>query len=110
MAFQRYILVCGGAGCHDNASEGVFRGFIHEIEAKELQSTVQVVKAGCFGFCEKGPVVKILPDEKIYVGVGVDDIRELVSEHVVGGRFVTRLLYDESESKQHVRVDDLDFY
>ena len=110
MAFQRYILVCGGAGCHDNASEEIFRGFIHEIEAEELQSTVQVVKAGCFGFCEKGPVVKILPDEKLYVGVGVDDIRELVSEHVVGGRLVTRLLYDESESKQHVRVDDLDFY
>jgi NADH:ubiquinone oxidoreductase subunit F (NADH-binding)/(2Fe-2S) ferredoxin len=110
MAVQRHILVCGGSGCHDTKSGEVFQRFFQEIDAANLTGTVQIVQTGCLGFCETGTVVKVLPDEEIYVGVGPEDVREIVTEHVKAGRLVSRLLYDRSESKKYVGIKDLDFY
>jgi NADH:ubiquinone oxidoreductase subunit F (NADH-binding)/(2Fe-2S) ferredoxin len=110
MAYQQYILVCGGTGCESSQSDTIFRNLQREIENNKLQDTVQVVKTGCFGFCEQGPIVKVLPDEAFYVGVTPDDAAELVSEHVVKGRSVDRLLYKEEQSKEHARIDDISFY
>ena len=110
MAFQHYILVCGGTGCESTRADDIFRNLIREVEALHLEESVQVVKTGCFGFCAQGPIVKILPEESFYVGVSPDDAHELVAEHIVKGRPVARLLYQEADSKTHARVDDISFY
>ncbi len=110
MAYKNYILVCGGTGCVSNRSDEIYRNLVHEVESRGLSADVQVVKTGCFGFCEKGPIVKILPEEAFYVEVRPEDAAELVSEHIVKGRVVERLRYKESESKQHAKVDDISFY
>lgn len=110
MAYKNYILVCGGTGCVSNRSDEIYRNLVHEVETRGLSGDVQVVKTGCFGFCEKGPIVKILPEEAFYVEVKPEDAAELVSEHIVKGRVVERLRYKEAESKKHAKVDDISFY
>lgn len=110
MGFQHYILVCGGTGCESNKADEIFRHLIREVEEQKLDEKVQVVKTGCFGFCAQGPIVKILPEESFYVNVVPDDAQELVTEHIVKGRPVERLLYREADSKKHARVDDISFY
>ncbi len=110
MAYKQYILVCGGTGCESTRSDAVYKGIIKELEAQGVAGDAQVVKTGCFGFCEKGPVVKIIPDETLYVRVSPDDAKEIVAEHVVKGRQVKRLVYGNTESKARVKIDDLDFY
>ena len=110
MAFQHYILVCGGTGCESNKADGIYRALKREAEEHDLSGTVQIVKTGCFGFCAQGPIVKILPEESFYVEVSPDDAKELIEEHIVKGRAVERLLYKEENSKEHARVDDISFY
>ena len=73
-----------------------------EIEAKNLQDDVQVVLTGCFGFCEKGPIVKILPDNTFYTQVKPSDAKEIIEEHIVKGRKIERLLYSDPETKEHI--------
>jgi len=110
MAFTHYILVCGGTGCESNKSDLIYKNLFHEAEAANIKDSVQIVKTGCFGFCERGPIVKILPDESFYVGVTPEDAKDIINEHIVKGRPVTRLLYKEAESKAFVRVEDIRFY
>ncbi len=110
MAFQHYCLVCGGTGCESNKADEIYRNLIRETEEQGVRDDVQVVKTGCFGFCAQGPIVKMLPEESFYVNVKPDDANELVSEHIVKGRTVERLIYKEEESKEHARVDDISFY
>ncbi|MFP4113643.1 MAG: NADH-quinone oxidoreductase subunit NuoF [Spirochaetota bacterium] len=110
MAFQHYILVCGGTGCESNKADDIYKQLMHQVEHQGVKETVQVVKTGCFGFCAQGPIVKILPEESFYVGVSPDDAKELIAEHIVKGRPVERLLYKEEQSKEHARVDDISFY
>ena len=110
MAFQHYILVCGGTGCESNRSDGIYRALFHEAEAAGVKDGVQIVKTGCFGFCEQGPVVKVLPDDLLYANVKPEDAHDIVQEHLVGGRPVKRLLYDASATKSLARVDDVEFY
>lgn len=110
MAYSHYILICGGTGCVSSKADDIFTNLVNALDEHDLRSTVQVVKTGCFGFCEKGPIVKILPDESFYVNVRPDDAAELVEEHIIKGRQVERLLYKEEESKQFARLDDISFY
>ncbi len=110
MAFTNYILVCGGTACESSKADQIFRNLITECEAQGVKDTVQVVKTGCFGFCEQGPIVKILPEEAFYVKVTPEDAKELISEHIVKGREVKRLLYNRSESKKRAKIDEIDFY
>jgi NADP-reducing hydrogenase subunit HndC len=110
MAFTNYILVCGGTACESSKADQIYRNLITECEAQGVKDTVQVVKTGCFGFCEQGPIVKILPEEAFYVKVSPEDAKELVSEHIVKGREVKRLLYNRSESKKRAKIDEIDFY
>ena len=91
-----HILVCGGTGCLSSQSGEIVEGLKKAIEDIGMQNQVQVVKTGCFGFCEKGPIVKILPDNTFYVQVKPEDVEEIVSEHIVKGRKVERLLYKNS--------------
>ena len=110
MAFKQYVLVCGGTACESSDADGIYKNIRKEVEKQSLNEDVQVVKTGCFGFCERGPVVKVLPEETFYVEVKPDDGPEIVTEQCLKGRPVTRLLYKEAESKEHARIDEISFY
>lgn len=110
MAFRNYILVCGGTACESSKSEAIYEALVSECRAQGVSDEVQVVKTGCFGFCEQGPIVKILPEDSFYVQVKPEDAKELISEHVVKGREVKRLLYRKEGSRKHAKVEDIDFY
>ena len=110
MAYSQYILVCGGTGCMSSNAEDIYQNLIREVESNKLQGTVQVVRTGCFGFCEQGPIVKVLPEEAFYVQVKPEDAEEIVAEQCIKGRPVERLLYKENEHKEHARIEDMSFY
>jgi NADH-quinone oxidoreductase subunit F/NADP-reducing hydrogenase subunit HndC len=97
MAYKNFILVCGGTGCESCRSEEIYKNLMMEAEIQGLKEEVQVVRTGCFGFCEKGPIVKVLPQESFYVEVKPEDAREIIAEQVVKGREVKRLLYAKGD-------------
>ncbi len=110
MAYKQYVLVCSGTACESNKGRELVAALSHEVAKAGLDADVQVVKTGCFGFCEKGPIVKILPEESFYVQVSPTDAAEIVAEHLVKGRPVARLMVDAHASKANVKLEDLDFY
>ncbi len=109
--FNNHILVCAGTGCRASESEQIVENLKLAIENNNLSDEVQVVRTGCFGFCEKGPVVKMIPDNTFYVQVTPGDADELIGEHLVKGRQVQRLLYTDPETKKMVTESkDMGFY
>lgn len=100
--FKYHILVCGGTGCRASHGEEIVENFNQLLADKGLSNDVQVVTTGCFGFCEKGPIVKMLPDNTFYTSVKPEDCREIIEEHIVKGRKVNRLLYLNPETKEHI--------
>jgi len=100
--YKMHILVCGGTGCRASASDLIVENLKKELEAKGLKDEVQVVMTGCFGFCEKGPIVKVMPDNTFYTQVTPNDVADIVAEHVIKGRKVTRLLYTDPNVKEHI--------
>jgi len=110
MAYRQYMLVCGGTGCESGKSDEIYKRLIAEADAQGVKDAVQIVKTGCFGFCEKGPIVKVLPEESFYVEVKPDDAKEIIAEQAVKGREVKRLLYDKSTRKSNNKIDDIEFY
>ena len=111
MAYKNYILVCGGTGCESSKSDELFKALHQQAEAQGVKNDVQIVKTGCFGFCEKGPIVKVLPQESFYVEVKPEDAKEIVAEQVVKGREVKRLLYRKGEkADSNVKIEDIEFY
>jgi len=110
MKYKNYILICGGTGCESSKADDIYRRVQEELKARNLESEAQVIKTGCFGFCEKGPIIKVLPDDSFYVHVTPDDVKELVEEHIIKGRRVERLLYNKDDAKVMTKVDDIGFY
>ena len=110
MAIKTYLLVCGGTGCVASHGAELYDALKKEITEQGAQAEAQVVRTGCFGFCEKGPIVKVLPDETFYVTVKAADAKEIVAEHVIKGRPVPRLLYDKSQSHLNTKLEDVSFY
>jgi NADH:ubiquinone oxidoreductase subunit F (NADH-binding)/(2Fe-2S) ferredoxin/NAD-dependent dihydropyrimidine dehydrogenase PreA subunit len=109
--FDREILVCGGTGCVSSDSIKIVDNLKTEIEAHGLSSKVQVIKTGCFGFCEKGPIVLVQPDNVFYIQVTPEDAKEIVEQHIVGGNRVERLLYEEPLLKKTIiKSKDMPFY
>ena len=100
--YSMHLLVCGGTGCHASESDAVVCNLRDELEARDLQNSVQVIMTGCFGFCEKGPIVKVMPDNTFYVQVKPEDAQTIVEEHVIKGRKVTRLLYKDPQTKEAI--------
>ncbi|MBR4136664.1 MAG: NADH-quinone oxidoreductase subunit NuoF [Bacteroidales bacterium] len=100
--YKYHILLCGGTGCTASESPKIKANFESILAEKNLTDDVQVVATGCFGFCEKGPIVKILPDNTFYTQVKPEDCREIVDEHIIKGRKVQRLLYENPEDKEHI--------
>jgi NADP-reducing hydrogenase subunit HndC len=109
--YSMHLLVCGGTGCHAAESDAIVCNLRDELEAKGLMDTVQVIKTGCFGFCEKGPIVKVMPDNTFYVQVKPEDTQTIIDEHIIKGRKVTRLLYKDPSTKEPVSDSKhMDFY
>jgi NADH:ubiquinone oxidoreductase subunit F (NADH-binding)/(2Fe-2S) ferredoxin len=109
--YKMHVLVCGGTGCKSAESDLIIDNLVEELTGHNMANEVQVLKTGCFGFCEKGPVVKILPDNTFYVEVKPSDAKELVDEHIVKGRKVTKLLYKDPETKEIIADSKhMDFY
>ncbi|MGQ1891715.1 NADH-ubiquinone oxidoreductase-F iron-sulfur binding region domain-containing protein [Thermophagus sp. OGC60D27] len=100
--FKYHVLVCGGTGCRASQSDAIVANLKKAVADNNLANDVQVIKTGCFGFCEKGPVVKMVPDNTFYVQVTPQDAEELVLEHLVKGRKVNRLLYVDPETNASV--------
>lgn len=99
---RSYVLVCGGTGCTSNHSAKVVEALNAEIVAQNLQEEVKVVTTGCFGLCANGPIMVIYPEGAFYHAVKVEDVKEIVSEHLVKGRIVNRLLYIEKDTNEKV--------
>ncbi len=100
--YNMHLLVCGGTGCHASESDAILWNLRDELEAKGLSDKVQVILTGCFGFCEKGPIVKVMPDNTFYVQVKPDDAQAIVEEHIIKGRKISRLLYHDPKTKEPV--------
>ena len=100
--FKMHLLVCGGTGCRASQSEIIVENLKSEIKNLGLENDAQVVITGCFGFCEKGPIVKIVPDNTFYTQVKPEDCAEIVREHILKGRKVKRLLYEDPETQKHI--------
>lgn len=99
MSYKMHILVCGGTGCRASSSKNIIGRLEECLKERNLEDDVQVIATGCFGFCEKGPIVKIMPDNTFYVQVKPEDAAEIVNEHIIKGRKVERLLYKDPEKK-----------
>lgn len=100
--YRMHLMVCGGTGCRASMSDSLINELQDELRVRELDNEVQVISTGCFGFCEKGPIVKVLPDNTFYTEVQPKDAREIVEEHVIKGRQVGRLLYTDPEKNEQI--------
>jgi NADH:ubiquinone oxidoreductase subunit F (NADH-binding)/(2Fe-2S) ferredoxin/NAD-dependent dihydropyrimidine dehydrogenase PreA subunit len=104
-------MVCGGTGCIASESEVIIENFKSELKAAGYDEEVQVLKTGCFGFCGQGPIVKIHPDNVFYVKVTPADVKEIIEEHIIKGRRVERLLFeDPNENVKLEKHNDMQFY
>ena len=110
MAYQSYVLICGGTACCSGGGDKIVAEFNKVLKEQNLDQTVQVVTTGCLGFCEQGPIVKILPQGTFYVQVKPEDVKEIVAEHLVKGRVVQRLCYDPEQAKKLVAEANIPFY
>ena len=112
MDFARaHVLVCGGTGCTSSGSPAITTEFEEQIKANGLDGEVKVVQTGCFGLCALGPVVIVYPEGSFYSMVKVEDVKEIVEEHLLKGRIVKRLLYDETAKSDDIKsLNEVDFY
>ena len=105
------LLICGGTGCVSSQSNLLLENLNSEIEKHGLSDKVKASITGCFGFCEKGPIVKVFPEDVFYVEVTPDDAAELVKSHLVDGHKLERLLYEEPTIKEKVNTQhEMEFY
>ncbi|MBQ2117456.1 MAG: NAD(P)H-dependent oxidoreductase subunit E, partial [Clostridia bacterium] len=105
------VLVCGGTGCSSSGSAKIRERMVEEIGKAGLAEEVKVVETGCFGLCALGPVMIVYPEGTFYSRVTVDDVPEIVSEHLLKGRIVTRLAYDETvRGDEILSLNDTSFY
>jgi len=109
--FRSHVLVCGGTGCTSSGSQKVIEAFEKHLKDKGIDKEVKVVQTGCHGLCELGPVVIVYPEGVFYSRVQEEDAEEIVSEHLLKGRIVKRLVYEESIEKDVIKsLDNVDFY
>ena len=109
--YRSQVLVCGGTGCTSSGSQRIIDRLEKEIAANGLSEEVGVVKTGCFGLCALGPIMIVYPEGTFYSMVREDDIPEIVSEHLLKGRVVTRLLYDETtKADKIIPLNETNFY
>lgn len=110
--FRAHVLVCGGTGCTSSNSLKIIERFEEELKNKDLDKEIQVVRTGCFGLCENGPIVIVYPEGCYYNRVTPEDVPEIVEEHLLKGRIVERLLHKPHTPKEEVvtTLDKIGFY
>jgi NADH-quinone oxidoreductase subunit F len=107
----RTILVCGGTGCQASNSQKIVAMFEQLIETNKLADSVKVSITGCFGFCEKGPIIKVFPENVFYVQVKPEDVPEIFEQHILQDKWVTRLLYEDPVEKvKKETAENISFY
>ena len=113
---RAHVLICGGTGCTSSGSKHIQEAFAENIANCGLSDEVKIVQTGCFGLCALGPVVIVYPDGTFYSRVTPEDVKEIVEEHLLKGRIVERLVYndtgakDEEEVVGNVSLGDTAFY
>ena len=105
--YRTNILVCAGTGCSASNSAGIYEAFNEELKKLGLDQEVSVIKTGCFGLCQKGPIVAVYPDNVFYCHVKVDDVAKIVSEHIYKGRVVKELQLSDEDLKTHEKILDI---
>ncbi len=109
--YRSHVLVCGGTGCTSSGSQAIIEKLEEEIKLKGLEHEVKVIRTGCFGLCALGPIMIVYPEGCFYSEVKLDDVPEIVEEHLLKGRMVKRLLYDETTKTKEVKsLKETDFY
>lgn len=109
--YRSQVLICGGTGCTSSGSVKIANRLQEEIDKNGLTDEVMVVRTGCFGLCALGPIMIVYPEGTFYSMVKEEDIAEIVSEHLLKGRIVTRLVYDETVAENEIKsLKETDFY
>ncbi|MBN2898093.1 MAG: NADH-quinone oxidoreductase subunit NuoF [Clostridia bacterium] len=109
--YRSHIMVCGGTGCVSAESEAIIENLKAELKSHGYDNEIKVVKTGCFGFCGQGPIVKVHPENVFYVKVKPEDAKEIIEEHIIKGRRVERLLYEEPMLKEKLdESSKMNFY
>ncbi len=109
--YRSHVLVCGGTGCTSSNSQAIIEALETQIAEKGLSEEIKVIRTGCFGLCALGPIMIVYPEGSFYSQVKVEDIPEIVEEHLLKGRIVTRLLYDETVTADEIKsLNDTKFY
>ncbi|MBR3166513.1 MAG: NADH-quinone oxidoreductase subunit NuoF [Lachnospiraceae bacterium] len=106
--YRAHVLICGGTGCTSSGSMKVQEALAAELKAYGLQDEISIVRTGCFGLCENGPVMIVYPEGSFYSRVTPEDVKEIVSEHLLKGRIVQRLLYKDSVDEDNNTIKSLD--
>ena len=110
---RSHVLICAGTGCTSSGSASVREALAREIEAKGLSDEIKIVQTGCFGLCALGPVMIVYPEGTFYSKVTAADVPEIVEEHLLKGRVVDRLVYDETDGAAKddtIALSDTKFY
>jgi len=109
--YRSHILICGGTGCTSSGSVKLQEEFEARLKENGLENEVKLVQTGCFGLCALGPIVVVYPEGAFYSRVEKDDVKEIVEEHLLKGRIVTRLLYDETVQEDNIKsLNETQFY
>ena len=109
---RSHVLICGGTGCTSSGSHKLMEHFEKALKDKGLEEEVKVIRTGCFGLCEMGPVVVVYPEGAFYARVKDENVEEIVSEHLMKGRVVTSLLYHDKTTAHNAvtSLEKVDFY
>ena len=109
--YRSHVLVCGGTGCTSSGSQQIIQTLKEELKKNRLQNEVAVVKTGCHGLCAEGPVMIVYPEAVFYSKVRPEDVEEIVSEHLLKGRIVERLVYHEAQAPEGIKsLNETTFY
>ena len=109
--YRSHVLVCGGTGCTSSGSQQIIQTLKDELKKNRLQNEVAVVKTGCHGLCAEGPVMIVYPEAVFYSKVRPEDVEEIVSEHLLKGRIVERLVYHEAQAPEGIKsINETTFY
>ncbi len=109
--YRSHVLICGGTGCTSSNSEAIIEAMTKEVAKAGLDKEVNIVRTGCFGLCALGPIMIVYPEGSFYSRVSVDDVPEIVEEHLLKGRIVQRLLYEETVEEDTIKsLTDTKFY
>lgn len=109
--YRSHVLVCGGTGCTSSHSAEIIAEFEKEIAEKSLADEIKVIRTGCFGLCALGPIVVVYPEGAFYSQIKVEDVPEIVDEHLIKGRIVKHLLYDDTVAGDTVKsLNETQFY